>query len=488
MVHKENLQAELLHSVPAKYRPKLRKAIAVAVRNYSQVLRLSGEPLLDHVLRSAKYYAELHIDFNGIVATLLHHALPEDEYKNDEIFNDDVLGLLKNVETVFSNARKESVDTRVIYKYILSFQDDIRIALIKLSEKFDNAKTIDLLPTEKRKDVARRLLKIYTPLAEYMNLIEAKKTFELNGFRVLYPNAYQEVAQFVHDKQGQLFSKIEEIRGVIESIASIVNVEGQVWGRMKSYYGIWKKQFKHSKEGKSSEIDSFNDLLAFTVMVESIDQCYSVAYAIKDYAMVEDRYFEDYIRNPKPNGFSEIQVVAQFPELAGTNVEIQILTKEMYWQNTYGPASHFAYKLSERRFAKQSSEFQWVEIVHREIEQSNATMELPLSKPLQLHLFQDKIFAFTPKHRVIVLGKGATAIDFAYQVHTSIGHSANFAKVNGVIVPLSTELDSGDLVEIVTDSRKKYPTESWLQFAKSKSTQTKIKYGLRKKLIAEGLR
>ncbi len=485
MVHKEDLKSELLKSVPARYRTQLRKAIAVAEKNYSTVIRFSGEPLLSHVLRAARYYADLRIDFNGIVATLLHHRLPEKEYENKDVFNDDVLHLLKNVELVFSNAKKESVDTQVIYKYILSFEDDIRVALIKLSEKFDNAKTIDLLPGEKKREVARRLLMIYTPLAEYMSLQEPKNVFELNGFRVLYPEAYEEVASFVHKKQDSLFSKIEEVKKLITEIAAIVNVDGQVWGRVKSYYSIWKKQTKHGREGKSSDITSFNDLMAFTVMVDSVDQCYSVAFALKDYADVDEAYFEDYIQNPKPNGFSEIQLICKFPELTDVNVEIQILTKEMYWHNTYGPASHFAYKLAGKRFAKQSSEYEWIEVLHKEIDQTAKSEALLVSNPLKLHLFQDRIFVFTPKHRIVELRKGSTALDFAYQVHTGIGHSANFAKVDGVTVPLSTKLDNGNVVEIVTDSKKKYPTETWLDIVISKSAHAKIKQALRKKIVEQ---
>lgn len=485
MVRKEDHKILLLAAVPSTYRPRLEKAIAVAERNYGKVIRLSGESLLEHVLRSARYYAELRIDFNGIIATLLHHKLPAEEYKNTEVFNEDILQLLRNVEIVFSNAKKESIDTRVIYKYILSFKDDIRVALIKLSEKFDNAKTIDLLPGEKRRDVARRLLHIYTPLAEYMNLTDAKREFELNGFRVYYPDAYEEVAHFVHEKQSDIFTKIDEIRYLLYEITKIVNVDAQIWGRVKSYYSIWKKVFKRGKEGKSTNYDTFNDLLAFTILVETVDQCYSIAYALKDYASVPDERFEDYIRNPKPNGFSEIQEICRFPELPNINVEVQLMTKEMYWHNTYGPAAHLAYKIQETRFAKQDTEFQWVEILHKEIEKVRANDELPESKPLQFHLFQDKIFAFTPKHRIIELPAGATVIDFAYQVHTHIGDSAIFAIINGSQSPLSTVLNNGDIVEIINDSKKVYPTESWLEFAKTRGAQNRIKLGVRKKRVAE---
>ena len=485
MVRKENYKELLLAAVPKKYRALLTKVIAVAERNYSQVIRLSGEPLINHVLRAAKYYAELRIDFNGVVATVLHHRLPDTEYEDKEIFNDDVLNLLKKVEEVFSNAKKESVDTQVIYKYILSFDDDIRVVLIKLSEKFDNARTIDLLPEEKKRDVARRLLKIYAPLAEYMNLADAKNEFELHGFRVLYPSAYQEVANFIHNRQVDVYQKIEEIKKVLQEILGIVEVEGQIWGRVKNYYSIWRKLSKHETEGKKVDIAAFNDILAFTVMVDKVDQCYSVAYALKDYADVPDEYFEDYIQTPKPNGFSEIQVVCQFPELVTMNVEVQVLTNEMYWHNTYGPASHIAYKLTGKRFAKQSTEFQWIETLQKEIEQSKLNNDLQLSNPMRPHLFQDKIFTFTPKHRVVELAKGSTGIDFAYQVHTRVGDCASFVTVNGKTMPLSTELHNGDVVDVQTDARKLYPSDWWLEFAKTKSAQVKIRRGLRKKILDE---
>ncbi len=481
MVRREDNKALLLAAVPKKHRDSLQKAIEIAERNYGSVIRLSGESLLEHVLRSARYYAELRIDFNGVIATLLHHTLPKQEYENKEIFNDDILQLLHNVELVFSHAKKESVDTQVIYKYILSFRDDIRIALIKLSEKFDNAKTIDLLPEEKRKDVARRLLHIYAPLAEYMNLSDARREFELNGFRVYYPKEYEQTALYVHKRQADIFEKIEKVKLLLGEIGALVNVDAQIWGRAKSYYSIWRKLYKHDKEGKPATIDALNDLLAFTILVDSVDQCYAVAYALKDYAEVSDDSFEDYIQNPKPNGFSEIQMICEFPELLAINIEVQILTNEMYWHNTYGPAAHLAYKLEGKRFAKQNSEFQWVETVHKAIEKSRQSLSLPISKPLQLHLFQDRIFAFTPKHRIVELPVGATVIDFAYQVHTSIGDRAVFADVNGKKVQLDEVLKNGDIVEIITDNKKLYPTEEWLESAKTKNAQARIKLGLRKK-------
>lgn len=482
MVRKEDHKQLLIVAVPANFRPQLKKAIVVAERNYGHIIRLSGEPLLHHVLRSARYYADLRIDFNGIVATLLHHRLPQAEYENKEIFNEDILQLLKNVELVFSNVKKESIDTRVIYKYILSFKDDIRVALLKLSEKFDNAKTIDLLPYEMKLNVAYRLLHIYAPLAEYMNLLDAQEEFKLNGFRVYYQVEYENVAAFIHKKQSDIYEKIQKVRSLLKDIAGLVKINGQVWGRVKSYYSIWKKISKHDKEGKSIEMDSFDDLLAFTFMVESVDQCYAVAYALKDYANVVDENFEDYIKNPKPNGFSEIQIVCRFPELVNINVEIQIMTKEMYWHNTYGPAAHFAYKIQGTRFAKENTEYQWVEALHSEIERLSKTEEMPVSKPLHMNLFQNKVFVFTPKHMIIELEKGSTALDFAYQVHSRIGDTATFAKINGVTNPLSTVLANGDIIEILTDSRKVYPTESWLEFSKSDSARTKIKQGIRKKL------
>jgi GTP pyrophosphokinase len=484
MVRKEDLRAQLIAAVPAKYQDNLQKAIDIADQYYSTTIRLSGERLFDHLLRSAKYYAELKIDYNGIVATLLHHELPKSAYKDKEVFTDDVMMLLDNLGVVFSHARKESVDTQVIYKYILSFADDLRITLIKLSEKFDNAKTIDLLSVDKRTEVANRLLSIYAPLAEYVNLSDAKNEFDLDGFRVAQPEEYSEIANFVHDKQKDIFIKIAEVKKLILDVLDIVGIDGQVWGRVKSYYSIWRKLRKLSSEGRVANMSNFNDLIAFTIMVDNADECYSIAYALKDYADVPDQYFEDYIRNPKPNGFSEIQLVCTFPELVSINVEIQILTKDMYWHNTYGPASHIAYKLAGKRFAKSNTEFQWIEMVHNEIEKRQSDDDLPLSKPMSLHLFQDKVFTFTPKHRVVELPLGATALDFAYQVHTLVGDQAVFAKINGETQSLSFVLKNGDVVEIITDPKKQYPTENWLEFTKTKNAISRIKHGLKKKKYA----
>jgi len=485
MIAQENHKKLLLAAVPAEYRARLRKAIALAEQYYTTTVRWSGEPLLNHVLRSARHYADLRIDFNGIVAAVLHHKLPDHVYSDKTIFDDDVLGLLKNVETVFAQAKSEGSDTKIIHKFILSFKDDIRITLIKLSEKYDNARTIDLLPEEKKLRVARRLLDIYAPLAEFMNLVEAKREFQLHGFRVLHPEEYDQIAGWAYKAQHDIHEQIEAVRYLLDSITQIVNIKGQIWGRVKSYYSIWRKLNKHDREGKSVAIESLNDLLAFTIMVESVDQCYAVAYALKDYGNVSDSEFEDYIRSPKPNGFSEIQLVCHFPEFADIKIEVQVMTREMYWHNTYGPASHIEYKLEERRYAKKSSEYEWVEMVHQEIEKSKKYNQLIESRPMRLNLFTTRVYTFTPKHRIIELPKGATAIDFAYQIHTSVGNGAQFARINGETANLSTTLNNGDIVEILTDPKKKAPTENWLAFAKSKQAQTLIRTGLRKKTRRE---
>jgi len=482
MVVPENHKKLLLNAVPRKYRARLQQAIDLAELHYAGTTRWSGEPLLSHVLRSARYYAELNVDFNGVIATLLHHRLPQKAYENNEVFDDDVRLLLQNVEEVFSQAKKEESDTRTLLKYILSFRDDIRIVLIKLSEKFDNARTIDLLPEEKRLRVSRRLLEIYTPLAEFMNLEEAKREFSLHGFRVLHPEEYSEIAEWVNQKQRDIDQKRQIIIEVLKEILSVVSIEGSVWGRVKSFYSIWKKQFKHAREGKNAALDRFNDLIAYTIMVETVDQCYAVAYALKDYAQVADEDFEDYIKNPKPNGFSEIQLVCHFPEQVNINVEVQILTREMYWHNTYGPASHIAYKLAGKRHANVSTEFQWVELVHRELENHKKNADLPISRPMRLSLFSESVFVFTPGNKVIELPQGATAIDFAFAVHSGIGNSASFARINGRQELLSKVLNTGDVIEIITDPKKVYPSESLLAVAKTKSAQSKIRSGLRRKM------
>lgn len=482
MVRQENHEKLLLEAVPKEHRKLIERAIEVAKENYSSTTRLSGEPLLNHLLRSARYYAELKIDINGIVATLLHHKIPEEQFKKyKDVFSEDVITLLRQIETTFSFAKRENIDNKIIHKYILSFNDDVRIAIIKLTEKYDNAKTIDLLTYEKQMNVAQRLLSIYTPLAEYLNLMNAKNEFELHGFRVVYPEEYARISTYLYDKQEDLNQGIVKLVEIITTIVGIVNVNAQIWGRKKTFYSIWRKLTKYGKENKSADISSMNDLLAFKVVVDSIEQCYAVAYAIKDYVDDDKFIWEDYILNPKLNGFKQIQVVCRFPEFDGVRVEIQILTSEMYWFNEYGPASHVAYKLSGKRFPKSSTEFQWIEEVHKEMEKNKNSEIMQLSNPLKLGLFSNSIFTFTPGNKIIELTKESTGIDFAYQIHSQIGDMATFVKVNGVVKPLSIKLNNGDVVEVITDSKKLYPTEGWLEFAQTGNAIAFIKAGLRRK-------
>jgi GTP pyrophosphokinase len=476
--HHESLIAALVQSVPPAFHKRIQKAVFYAQTYYAKEPRMSGEDLFSHTLRSAIEYSQLRIDVNGVIATLLHHRLPAAVYDDAEVFSEDVVFLLDTLEEVFSKVKEEGSDTVTLSKYILSFADDMRIALIKLSEKVDSARTIGSLDVSKREKAALRLLSIYAPLAEYLNLTDAKVTFENEGFRVLHPVEQAQIVDFVKAQSDDIESLKNKIGATLSEITEIVSVTASVWGRIKSPYSIWKKQQKYIKEGKENSLTSLNDILAFTLMVDSVDQCYAVAYALMSYAEVLDKQFEDYIQQPKPNGFKQIQLVCTLPDFSGQKIEVQILTKEMYWHNTYGPASHFAYKMSGARFAKSTSEYEWIERVHDVVKDSQASMTIPESMPIRANLFKESIYVFSPKHRIVELPIGGTAIDFAYHIHTEVGNKAVRAAVNDKIVTLDTVLQSGDVVSVITDKSKQFPSVEWSKFAVTKNAQVHIKRGL----------
>ncbi len=488
--NREELLSLLLEKVSKEYRKELYKAVELGKGIYKSEKRFSGNNVLIHALKTAIIVSELNLDFNSVLCAILHeiYRLKDGQEYNrflvevQEEFGEDVYQLLKTLKSISLMTKKQS-EAGAINRYILKKTQDLRVLFIRLADRLHNSRTIEYLPIKKQKRLASKLLNIYSPLAEYLNLINFKIEFDNIAFKIRYPEEYKRIYEFIEDKNlddNQIVNDVQDL--LLESLEDDVK-EPVIFGRIKGLYSIYKKQKKYANEGKPSRISDMNDILAFTIIVEDINMCYlSASSLIGDFELVEGSY-EDYISNSKPNGFKEIQLSIRIKGIIDVNIEIQIMTLEMYHHNTYGQASHFAYKLAGKRYASPSDEFQWVKDVREQIKKSQSE-SVGKSHPMPSNIFQENVFVWTPDEEIINLPLGAKPLDFAYAIHTDIGNRAYRAKINGNFEAWDYNLQGGDIVEIITHPDKKYKysvKRDWLQYVVTSRARNKIKQALRKK-------
>lgn len=480
---------KLFSKIPAQYHAYIKKAIAFANGYCNGEKMLNGKEYLEHSINVALILCDWDLDVNTIIVGIIHHAVrfaddKELVYSNvKKEFGEDVCFLLEQLHKIFYST-KYSTEISAITKYILKSTTDLRIIFVRLADKLDNTRTLNALPNDKQLVFADKLLKIYSPLAEYLNLIEVKNEFDDAAFKVKYPQEHRNITEYLERnnlRNNEILKQIEEYLNFISSEIVKDNTP-IVFGRIKSPYSIFRKARKYSTEGKKASVEQFKDIIAFTIIAKTIPDCYQIAGAIRGLADWTDDSFEDYIREPKPNGFSELQIVVSFPDISDLKIEVQILTMEMYHYNTYGPASHFAYKMQGARYAKATNEFSWIEDVKKSIESSLKQNE-KLSCPMPTTLFSEQTFVWTPKNELIDLPNGATALDFAFAIHTDIGLKAESAIVNGIRQPLNYVLQNGDVVEISqakNRSKNNNVKSEWRQWVVTSKAKDKIEKVLKK--------
>lgn len=476
----EILKEEILKSSPENFKSLINEAISFAQEAHKGENRKSGEDFIIHPLNTALTVAKIGLDTDTIIASLLH-SLAHKEDKMDEIkkiFGEDVYSLIKQTKKIHDATKNTRTPDEVITKYILNRSKDIRPIIIKLASALHNVQTIQYLPKEELKDTLKKVFNIYANLAEYLNFNTIKKELEENAFKEYQPLEYESITNKM-ESLGINNELLERYKVAIEEQIKDLNVTVQ--GRIKGKYSIYNKLKKYEKEWKDPNIGSLTDIIAFRVVTQSIDDCFLVLEKIMDNAELNTQLFDDYISNPKPNGYQAIHSIVKFPKIADLEIEIQILTEVMHYTNTYGKASHIAYKASQSRFAQPTDVYSWVEDVHNKIESHISRRELERSIPIECNIFENEVYAFTPKGEIILLTKGDTALDFAFKVHTQIGNSAVGAKINGIAGKLDTVLKTDDVVEIKTQKDKLYQTENALSMVNSSSSRTKILQGICKK-------
>jgi RelA/SpoT family (p)ppGpp synthetase len=456
-------QYELIERVLA-YDPQadedlLNRAYVFSLHAHGGQKRASGDPYFSHPIEVAGILTDLHLDDETIATAILHDTIEDTVATPEEIerlFGPSIARLVDGV-TKLSKIEAQTENERAaenLRKFLLAMSDDIRVLLVKLADRLHNMRTLHFVSKEeKRRRIARETLDIYAPLAERIGMYEFMKEMQSIAFAVLEPQAHETITKRLAAlKEGDDGTRIDKIGESLKTILVRHGVDAEVSGREKHPFSIWRKM-----EERHISFEQLSDVMAFRAIVPTEEDCYrALGILHRRWPMVPGR-FKDYISTPKRNGYRSLHT--SIVHGGNTRVEIQIRTAEMHAEAEFGLAAHWAYKQSKVRADTQHS---WIADLIEILDHADSPEEL--LEHTRMAMYQDRIFAFTPAGELIQLPKGATPVDFAYAVHTDLGDQAVGAKVNGRVVPLRTQLENGDQVQILR-SKAQQPQENWLNFA-----------------------
>ena len=447
----------------------IKKAYTFADNAHQGQLRSSGEPYMIHPADVSQTLADLRLDIPSIVTGLLHDTVEDTHATLEQIekeFGKDIAELVDGVTKLSQITFKTSEEKQAenFRKMIMAMAKDIRVILVKLADRLNNMRTLEHLAPHKQKIIAQETLDIYAPIANRLGIGWIKVELEDLCLHYLHPDVYYKLAKTVAKKKSEREKSIDELCVDLKEKLKEYDMEANVVGRAKHFYSIFKKM-----ERRAADFDQVHDIIAFRIIVDNITECYKALGVIHaGYKPVPGR-FKDYIAMPKANGYQSLHTTVIGP--TGDRVEIQIRTQDQHQVAEGGIAAHWKYK--EGKFDSRSHEnVEWVNRLlewHKDLSDPNEFLET-----VKIDLFAEDVFVFTPKGDVRQLSHGATPLDFAYAVHTNVGHKTVGAKVNGKIVPLKHRLKSGDTVEIVT-SPSQSPSKDWLKIVRSSRAKAKIR-------------
>ncbi len=452
----------------------IQKAYVFAATAHAGQTRLSGEPYLSHPLAVADTLAEMGFDEPTVAAGLLHDTVEDTKATSEEIdenFGEEVADIVDGVTKIsmipFEN--KEEAQAENIRKMILAMSHDMRVLMVKLADRQHNMSTLDFQKAHKQKRIAQETMDIYAPLANRLGLYMLKRNLEDLSFKYLRPDVFNQIDHWLDKHQVVEKHIIDKVVGLILDLLASNHIQGQVYGRIKHKYSIYKKM-----QSQSLTLDEMHDIMAFRVLVKDIKDCYAVLGLVHSQWRPVHGRFKDYISMPKANGYQSLHTTVIGPE--GERIEIQIRTEDMHRQAEHGVAAHWLYKEKGRVNSKDLEQFSWLrEIFER---QGDETDSREFMHALKMDLFKDEVYVYTPAGDVKELPEGATPLDFAFLIHTKVGQHCAGAKVNGRLMPLSTELKNGDIVEIVTDPARN-PNRDWLKLVKTAKARSRIQRYLR---------
>ncbi|MDB5559099.1 MAG: bifunctional (p)ppGpp synthetase/guanosine-3,5-bis(diphosphate) 3-pyrophosphohydrolase [Enterovirga sp.] len=445
-------QFELVERVkrydPSADEALLNRAYVYAMVAHGSQKRASGEPFVAHPLEVAAILTDLRLDCATIVAAVLHDTIEDTGATLDEInrtFGPEIGSLVDGLTKLkkLDLVSKQAAQGENFRKLLLAIAADVRVLLVKLADRLHNMRTLHFMPPEKRRRIAEETLEIYAPLAGRMGIQELRDELEELAFKTLNPDAYETIDNRLKDLTGRNLGLVEEIEAALREKLAAKGVHATVSGRHKRVYSVWRKM-----ERKSLAFEQLSDVYGFRILVDTLGDCYQALGIVHTaWPMVPGR-FKDYISTPKQNDYRSLHTTVIGPQ--SQRVELQIRTPEMEEVAEYGIAAHALYKegvTSGAQLGAESRAYQWLRRTVDLLAEGDSPEEF--LEHTKLELFHDQVFCFSPKGRLIALPRGATAIDFAYAVHTDVGNSAVGAKINGRMSPLFNELQNGDEVEIV---------------------------------------
>lgn len=455
---------------------RIRLAFDFANKAHKGQKRLNNDDYITHPLSTALILADMKLSDNIIIAGLLHDVPEDTEYTIkdiEDVFGKDVANLVAGI-TKLGKIKYRGIERYLenLRKMFLAMAADIRVVLIKCADRIHNLETLEYLPKEKQERIAKESLEIFAQIAQRLGIAHLQNQIEMKAFPFAYPREYKWVKSLISPNYQQ--TKQRQLAKIINRLPSILknhNIEYvKVYGRTKELYSLYKKLLR-----KGRDINKVYDFIALRIIVKNIEDCYKLLGLIhQNWQPVVGR-IKDYIAQPKPNGYQSLHTTIFDDEK--NILEIQIRTEEMHETAEYGIAAHWLYKAERGQIDE--ADIAWLKELTKW--QKNFAKDEKYLEQLKLDVFQSRIFVFTPKGDVVELPEDSTPIDFAYHVHTRIGDSCNKALVNTKLVPLSTKLKNGDMVEIITNPHKKIPKAEWLNFVKTRTARNRIRAKVRQK-------
>lgn len=461
----------------------IRKAYELADEAHKEQKRVNGDPYILHPLAVAEILADMEIDTTTITASLLHDVVEDTEYMLEDIeriFGKEVAFLVDGVTKLnrLDYRTKEDQQVNSMRKMFLAMAKDIRVVVIKLADRLHNMRTLKYMRSEKQKRIAQETLEIYAPLAHRLGIFNIKWELEDLSFRYMEPDKYYDLVDQMKEKRKVREEIVNEAIDVLKKTLTESSISFEINGRPKHFYSIYKKMKKDNRD-----LSQIYDLYAIRVIVDTVQDCYGVLGIVHSLWKPLPYRFKDYIAMPKPNNYQSLHTTVIGTR--GQPVEIQIRTWDMHHIAEYGVAAHWRYK--EGRASQKATGFDekmgWLRNL---LEWQDTSNPQEFVNALKLDAFSDEVFVFTPRGDVIDLPQGAIPIDFAYRIHTDVGHRCVGAKVNGKIVPLDYALKNGDIVEVITSKTGK-PSLDWLKIVGSSESRSKIRNWFKKENREENI-
>jgi guanosine-3',5'-bis(diphosphate) 3'-pyrophosphohydrolase len=485
------MEAKDLLDKARQYLPPEKVALVEAAYNYAAKahagqIRQSGDPYVEHPLQTAMTLADLQLDAATLAAALLHDVSEDCNIPQEEIeaeFGTEVSKLVEGVTKLSKLSWQKTSETKQksqaenLRKMLIAMAEDLRVVFIKLADRLHNMVTLGALSPERRRKIAQETLEIYTPLAHRLGIWEVKWQLEDLSFRYLEPKKYHQIARMVSTRRKQRESYITEVIGILKAELEKEGLKAEVFGRPKHIYSIFQKINRYSAIGK--DFNDIHDLFALRVLVDTIPDCYRALGIIHNLWHPLPDEFNDHIANPKDNGYQSLHTTVL--SMGGTPLEIQIRTFDMHRLADYGVAAHWRYKETSKQDKRFEERVTWLRQL---IDWQTELDSEQFLESVKTDIFIDQVFVYTPKGEIKALPRGATPLDFAYLVHTELGHRCIGAKVNGRMVQLNHTLKNGDIVEIMSTKVERGPSLDWLNadigYVKTSHAREKIRQWFKK--------